>query len=45
MELEPTPSSEAPGLEPVRGRDGAEEDTPPPHEGNSNGEWGSVDGV
>lgn len=36
----------APGLEqPVRERDGAEEDTPPPHEGNSNGEWGSADGV
>lgn len=35
----------APGLEPVRERDGAEEDTPPPHEGSSNGEWGSADGV
>ena len=35
----------ASGLEPVRERDGAEEDTPPPHEGNSNGEWGSADGV
>lgn len=32
----------ASGLEPVRERDGAEEDTPPPHEGNSNGEWGSA---
>ena len=30
----------APGLEPVRERDGAEKDTPPPHEGNSNGECG-----
>ena len=29
----------------VKEQDGAEEDTPPPHEGNSNGEWGSADGV
>ena len=35
----------APGLEPVKEQNGAEEDTPPPHEGNSNGEWGSADGV
>ena len=35
----------ASGLEPVRERYGAEEDTPPPHAGNSNGEWGSADGV
>ena len=35
----------ASGLEPVRERDRAEEETPPPHEGNSNGEWGSAAGV
>ena len=33
------------GLEPVRELDGAEEDSPPSHEGNSNGEWGSADEV
>ena len=32
-------------LKPVKEQDGAEEDTPPPHEGSSNGEWGSADGV
>lgn len=32
-------------LKPVKEQDGAEEDTPPLHEGNSNGEWGSADGV
>ncbi len=32
-------------LKPVKEQDGAEEDTPLPHEGNSNGEWGSADGV
>ena len=35
----------ASGLEPVKEQDEAEEDTPPPHEGNSNREWGSADGV
>ena len=32
-------------LKPVKEQDGAEEDTPPLHAGNSNGEWGSADGV
>ncbi len=32
----------ASGLEPAKERDGIEEDTPPPDEGNSNGEWGSA---
>lgn len=32
-------------LESVKERDGIEEDTPPPHEGNSNGEWGSPGGI
>ena len=35
----------ASGLEPAKKRDGSEEDTPPPHAGNSNGEWGSADGL
>lgn len=35
----------ASGLESVKERDGIEEDTPPPHEGNSNGEWGSPGGI
>ena len=35
----------ASGLESVKERDGIEEDTPPPDEGNSNGEWGSADGI
>ena len=26
-------------------REGAEEDTPPPNTGNSNGEWGSAGGI
>lgn len=30
----------ASGLESVKEQGGAEEDTPRPHEGNSNGEWG-----
>lgn len=32
-------------LEPIKEQNGAEEDTAPPHEGNSNGEWGSADGI
>ncbi len=35
----------APGLEPVKEQGGGEKDTPPPHEGNSNGEWGSAEGA
>lgn len=35
----------ASGLEPVKERDAAKEDTPPPHEGNGNGEWGSTSGI
>ena len=32
-------------LKPVKEQDEVEEDTPPPHEGNGNGECGSADGV
>lgn len=32
-------------LEPVKEQEGAKEDTPPPNTGNSNGEWGSADGI
>ena len=32
-------------LEPIKEQDGAEKDTPSPHKGNSNGEWGSADGI
>ena len=35
----------ASGLEPVKEQCGAEEDTPLPDEGNSNGEWGRADGI
>ena len=35
----------ASGLESVKEQDTAEEDTPPPHAGNSNGEWRSSDGI
>lgn len=35
----------ASGLEPVKEQGGAEEDTPPPDEGNSSGEWRSPGGI
>lgn len=35
----------ASGLESVKEQRGAEEDTPLPDEGNSNGEWGSADRI
>ena len=35
----------APGLEPVKEQGGGEKDTPPHHEGISNGEWGSAGGA
>ena len=35
----------ASALEPVKEQGEGKGDTPPPHEGNSNGEWGSADGI
>ena len=32
-------------VEPIEEADAVEEDTPPPHDGNSSGEWGSTDGI
>lgn len=35
----------ASAVEPIKDSDAAEEDTPRPHEGNSNGESGNADGI
>lgn len=35
----------ASAVEPIKDSDAAEEDTPPHHEGNINGKWGSADGI
>ena len=32
-------------VEPIEESDAVEEDTPPPHDGNSSGEWGSTGGI
>ena len=32
-------------VEPIEESDAVEEDTPPPNDGNSSGEWGSTDGI